>query len=345
MKSCKNHGTLGYFCSMLGRMPNANDPKKDMNACTDALFTVLKGHYVACACKILQLQDPTAKCPSVDALEGKSKTAKLAFLAKLSLDVVNKFSIIEDAILGCKIYGTKDDAYDYASVFCHFASLALEFKNAWEEGDGDRVVRCWKFFMLHFRANSTRSKYAWEALRLQFQLVHLPPILSHQLRWERFVNLHGGKGNNIPCDLHNEHMNKAFKEIVSHLGANLNEKTAHTAARSVTTLSKIKSVFDEQSGISPPTVQHSRKSEEADVNAVAGVLLKNEILEVKPTRKWGQMNVDPNPLGGLNWDNMGHWIEEKKDKYLMNTRNVGEGDQSCEEASDIDFNLDSDSDF
>ena len=47
----------------------------------------------------------------------------------------------------------------------------------------------------------------------------------------------------------------------------------------------------------------------------------------------------------LNWDNMGHWIEEKKDKYLMNTRNVGEGDQSCEEASDIDFDLDSDSDF
>ena len=77
MKSCKNHSTLGYFCSMLGRMPNANDHKKDMNACTDALFTVLKGHYVACACKILQLQDPTAKCPSVDALEGKSKMAKL----------------------------------------------------------------------------------------------------------------------------------------------------------------------------------------------------------------------------------------------------------------------------
>ena len=39
--------------------------QKNMNARTDALFTVLKGHYVACACKILQLQDPTAKCPSV----------------------------------------------------------------------------------------------------------------------------------------------------------------------------------------------------------------------------------------------------------------------------------------
>ena len=234
VKSCKSHGTLGYFCSMLGRMPDANNPKKNMNACTDVLFTVLKGHYVALACKLLNIQDPTADCPTVDTLEGKE--AKLAFLAKLSLDVISRFSIIKDAVLGCKIYGTKDDAYDYARVFCHFASLALEFKNGWEEGDGDRVIRCWKFFLLHFRAYSTRSKYAWEALRLQFQLVHLPPFLSQQLRWERFVNVHGGKGNNIPCDLYNEHMNKAFKEIVSHMGANLTEKTAQTAARSVTTL-------------------------------------------------------------------------------------------------------------
>ena len=344
MKSCKNHGTLGYFCSMLGRMPNANNPKKDMNACTDVLFTVLKGHYVAYACKILQLQDPTADCHTVDSLEGKSRETKLAFLEKLSLDVINNFSIIEDAVCGYKINGTKDDAYDYAKTFCHFASLALEFKNGWEEGDGDRVIRCWKLFLLHFRADSTRSKYAWEALRLQFQLVHLPSSLSHQLRWERFVNMHGGKGNNIPCDLYNEHMNKAFKEIISHIGANLTEKTAQTAARSVTTLSKIKSVFDEQSGISPQAKAHARRSDEYDVKAVANVLIKNEILEVKPTRKWGKMSVNPNPIGGLNWDHMEVWIERKKAQFLMNARAVGEGDLSCEEASDIEFNNDSDID-
>jgi hypothetical protein len=156
------------------------------------------------------------------------------------------------------------------------------------------------------------------------------------------VNVHGGKGNNIPCDLHNEHMNKIFKELVSHMGANLTEKTAQTAARSVTTLSKIKAAFDEQSGISPPTRAHSRRSDEDDVRAVAGVLLKYEVLEVNPTRKWSQINMNPNPIGGLDWDKMGDWIEKKRDKFLMNTHAVGEGELSCEEASDIESNSDSD---
>ncbi len=147
---------------------------------------------------------------------------------------------------------------------------------------------------------------------IQLQLEHLPPILSHQLKWERFVNVHGGEGKNIPCDLFNEHMNKVFKEIVSHMGANLTEKTAHTAARSVTTLNQIKSAFDEQSGITPSTKSHSRRSDEDEVKTVARTLLKDEILGVKPTRKWDQNCVDSNPIGGLNWDHTGEWVERGK---------------------------------
>ena len=30
---------------------------------------------------------------------------------------------------------------------------------------------------------------------------------------------------NIPCDLFNEHMNKLFKDIIAHMGANVMEKT------------------------------------------------------------------------------------------------------------------------
>ena len=48
-----DHDTFGHFCSLLGRLPNARDPKKYMNACTDILFTMLKGHYVAYACILL----------------------------------------------------------------------------------------------------------------------------------------------------------------------------------------------------------------------------------------------------------------------------------------------------
>lgn len=59
-------------------------------------------------------------------------------------------------------------------------------------------------------------------MRLQMQLLCLPPqLVQQQITWEdHFVKTHGGSGRNIPCDLHNEHVNKALKGAIHHMGAN-----------------------------------------------------------------------------------------------------------------------------
>ena len=62
-------------------------------------------------------------------------------------------------------------------MFCHCGSIALEFQNAWQRGDSDRVHTCWKVFPLHFYCDK-RTEYALEALKLQFQLEYLPPSLA-----------------------------------------------------------------------------------------------------------------------------------------------------------------------
>ena len=107
--------------------------------------------------------------------------------------------------------------------------------------------------MLHFRC-SGRTKYAWQALRLQFQLVSLPPSLALQLKWERFVNIHGGLGTNIPCDLFNKHLNKLFKEIIHSMGSNLTETSIKRAVRSVTTL-HVQEKFDIESNVPMISIQ------------------------------------------------------------------------------------------
>ncbi len=94
--------------------------------------------------------------------------------------------------------------------------------------------------LLHFFAGR-RTKYALEALRIQVQLATLS---VHQLTWGRFVNTHGG---NIPCDLHNEHVN-------------ITETASTRAARSVTTISHLVESFDSEMGIHPESSAHSRKS-------------------------------------------------------------------------------------
>ena len=65
--------------------------------------------------------------------------------------------------------------------------------------------------MLHFHAERmTISMHALEALRLQFQFATLQPNL---------VNTHGGKGRNLPCDLHNELVNRLYKQLIANMGA------------------------------------------------------------------------------------------------------------------------------
>ena len=35
------------------------------------------------------------------------------------------------------------------------------------------------------------------------------------MQYQYQYQYHGGPGNNIPCDLHNEYLNKLFKEIIA----------------------------------------------------------------------------------------------------------------------------------
>lgn len=114
--------------------------------------------------------------------------------------------MVDSAFYGCGTLDTDDNVYNYARVLCHYGSLCLEFRDAWAEGDGERVIRCWKLFLPHFKATG-RTKYSLEALRLQFQTsAILSPNLAHQVKWHRFVNVKGCAGKNIPCDLYNEHI-------------------------------------------------------------------------------------------------------------------------------------------
>lgn len=49
--------------------------------------------------------------------------------------------------------------------------------------------------------------------------------LKHQLIWNRTVNVNGGRRKNIPQDLHNEHLNKEYKENCRDAGGQLTTAT------------------------------------------------------------------------------------------------------------------------
>ena len=65
------------------------------------------------------------------------------------------------------------------------------------EHDGMRVLQCWKFMLLVFKAGN-RTNYSIEALLLLAQY-HLFPSqrLAQQLIWSRFINTQGWPGRHV----------------------------------------------------------------------------------------------------------------------------------------------------
>ncbi|KAL5503021.1 hypothetical protein EMCRGX_G009900 [Ephydatia muelleri] len=116
-------------------------------------------------------------------------------------------------------------------------------------------------------------KYAIEAYRLQFQFATLQPNIVHQLIGEEICESHGGKGRNLPCDLHNEHVNRLYKQIYQTWSASTR------AARAVSSFERLALGFVRQTGIHPEETDHSRKSDAKDVQIVVEVVLKARILE------------------------------------------------------------------
>ena len=183
--------------------------------------------------------------------------------------MVDKLTLIDSAFLiPGEISDSDDTCYNYGG-------LVMEFRDAWGEGDGERVICCWRLHLPHFQATG-RRKYSLEAFRVQLQVnASLSLYLAHQVMWHRFVNTKGGMGKTIPCDLYNEHVNRLIKHIIRNMGSNLTEASLQRAARSVSILHAICQTFDVESGVPYGTNAHSTRSDTQDV---AKVVMQSKLL-------------------------------------------------------------------
>ena len=210
--------------------------KKAVDANIDFLVTVVKGHLLASACEELGIANPDDSISLPLTIQRALVQRKWEYISHLASQIVEKNTLID---ITSYVADTEDKIYNYTRVLCHYGCLVLEFRDAWGEGDGERIFHCWWLLLPHFKA-SGRTKYSLEALRIQLQAKSLlSPRLAHQLIWDRFINTRGGQGNNIPNDLYNEHIVKQVKKIVHCMGPKLSEKALQTASRAVTFIHSI----------------------------------------------------------------------------------------------------------
>ena len=73
----------------------------------------------------------------------------------------------------------------------------LEFKDGIRDGDGTRVLICWKYSFLLF-CGSGHINYSLEALPFLTQYYcTLPPRMAEQMLWGHFINYEGKVGHSI----------------------------------------------------------------------------------------------------------------------------------------------------
>ena len=292
-------GTLLQLRNLLNRSSVPKDPKSNVNATEDFIEVTLIGHVIAAAMEVLGMkgmEDQPAEFPNPDTR--LSAERKMQELSKITRAIVDRFvnlsvlstdqsdtsepTVGEPQRQGKKKRGSRkkkkktthtstcesDGVYEYAREYLTLGLLYSEFKDAVKEGDGNRVVRCWRFFLLYFKA-SHRKNYSIEALNLlaQYNLL-LPPRLAEQLKWSRFINVSGKPGHNIACDLHLEHINCACKFAIAGLGANTTPQAITRVGKCIGPLMKICTHFDEVFGLHTLSSAHPMPDISKDVKRV-----------------------------------------------------------------------------
>lgn len=335
------------------------DPKKDLNACIDLIYAVVKGHFLACACELFGASTLDEELILPPGIHTAPKPQRLAFICKMARMVVDKCSLVESAFTietatanggAAMASATSDDGvYNYARVLCHFGSLVMEFRDGWAEGDGERVLCCWKLFLPHFRAAGC-TKYSLEALRIQMQAnITLSPNLAHQVKWNRFVNVKGGAGKNIPFDLYNEHINKQLQHSSRNMGPNITEGALQRAARSITTLHQICDRFDEETAVPVRNTAHSTRPDREDIKKVVDIVLKNKLLvkmSARNHRSFPGMVI--NPLHKFDTKKTIKWVKAKIKEYQKYRGNFREEASECEIESEVvcdDFHLENEAEI
>ena len=146
-----------------------------------------------------------------------------------------------------------DDQFNYACVRLAFGLLLRNFDDSVKEGDGERIMRCWKMSLLIFRAYG-HTKYAYAAF-------HLIPATQATLTP---VNNTGGPGGNISMDLRLEHLNNFTKGMLKDLGPNLTENAARRCSKSVGKTEALLQTTDDDLNVCRPSGHHKVRKSETD---------------------------------------------------------------------------------
>ena len=216
-----------------------------------------------------------------------------------------------------------DDMLAYQKALLDYGMLILNFWDAISEGDGERVIRCWKFALMYVKhQGGSASKYSLEALYLVFQIhALLSPQAAHRLTWNRFIKNKSGVGGHIPLDLQLEFFNKTVKETIKKLGPNASQKSLDRICHSLGAVLEMMRSFDTNLSVFKRSGRHVQKSTTNDLRKLVQELLNHRAFTYTPGRCYRfYSDISPSILNGFDVKKMYDWINDHKKYLILNRR-------------------------
>lgn len=191
--------------------------------------------------------------------------------------------------------------------------LLRNINDSIREGDGARLIECYKVALLYFKAFK-HPKYALSVLKL---LSTIKLERAHELTWERFVNTKGRTGRNISLDLHMEHLNKFLKELLKNLRSNLNEVNADRIAKATNNIKTLIEKTEESLNIKVTSTGNNKLNTKASVHKLAAEIHKNNpFAENCKEMKYDSFpNFNGHLLSRLNTTNVIRWATKKYKQF------------------------------
>lgn len=162
--------------------------------------------------------------------------------------------------------------------------LWAEFEDAIKEGDGLRVIRCWKLFLPIFKVTNHKN-YSIRAVNplLQYNVLLLPRQ-REQLLWSHFINSSGNQGQNKSCNLHMEHLNRIVKTTIGGLESNITPKSISRIERCAGVLIQVCNQFNSISAVVQRSEKHGGVSWTKDIKKITEQINQMKVYKETPGR-------------------------------------------------------------
>ena len=298
--SPSDRGTLLQLKHLINRTSYGKEPKHNMKAMEDFFETVLSAYIVAAAKEVMTTDD----------LHDCNAVAKILVekVVVISLPPVEPSSPSDDHESSSHLSSTNHDSvYAYAVDFLTMGLLWHGFHDSIKHGDGDRIIIYWKFLIVLFKAEG-HFNYAKEGFGLVAQSLLLSPRKAAELKWCRTVNTQGRVGQNVPVDLHMEHLNANLKCMLHHLGSNITPASVLRASRA---LGAVQTVCTNFKDISHDTDFHSRPSFEKDLMKISDELESVQVFKKKENRQYRGFKKHKPRMSSVDWKKVTKWAKEQ----------------------------------